>query len=112
MNPIFDGECHSFSKKGGYIAKKLIEDFVQNLDMNDVEELIIKYAEYLYENDKERVIQYLLKIFTTQVRHHITDENYQVIYRPAWIVSCLSQPGTLCLKFERAKKDNLVEEYE
>jgi hypothetical protein len=112
MDPIFDGECHALSKKYGYVAKKLLGESAQKLDMDDIEELLLQYAEYLYENDKERVIEYLLSIFRTQVRHQSTDENYQVIYRPSWIISALSQFGTLCLKFERAEKDNLVEEDE
>lgn len=110
MDPIFDGKCHALSKKYGYVAKKLLRESDQKIDMHDIEELLLQYAEYLYENDKKRVIEYLLRIFRTQVKHQSTDDNYQVIYRPYWIASFLAQFSTLSLKFERAEKDNLVAE--
>lgn len=104
---IFDGEAHVLSEKFGYIADKVRE--IENISglQEIIDEQLETYAEYLFENDKERVIEYLLSIFRMQVMRQCSDDHYQVIYRPPHMVSCLAQYGTLCLKFQRAENDNL-----
>lgn len=104
---IFDGEAHALSEKYGYIAD--LVDQLENVSelQGMIDEQLKVYANYLLENDKDRVIEYLTSILRMQVMRQCTDENYQVIYRPPHMVSCLSQHGTLCLKFQRAEKDNL-----
>lgn len=112
MDPIFDGECHAISEEYAYIAKRIEIPGREIIDLGDVDEQLLKYCEYLTENDKKRVLGCLMSIFTREVRNLCTDDSYQIIYRPPWVSSILNQYGTLVLKFKRAEKDNLEKEYE
>lgn len=104
---LFDGEPHVLSEKYGYIANRIHENIEQSNLHHYVEKSLDKYANYLYENDKEKVIKYLMEVLMFQVFQSSTPEDYQVIFRPPYMVSALAQYATLCLKFERSKKDNL-----
>ncbi|CAB4132286.1 hypothetical protein UFOVP256_15 [uncultured Caudovirales phage] len=104
---IFDGEAHALSKDYGYIAKRIHEVADESKLSEYVDEQLVKFCDYLYENDKEKVCSYLMGIFKSQVFHGSTDENFQLIFRPPHMVSCLAQFATLALKFKRAEKDNL-----
>lgn len=106
-DPIFDGKCHALSKYFGYIAKRFHGAFGEKLEDHDIEEHLIEFCEYLFKNDKNKVISYLMQIFTDQVKKGKTDENYSLILRPPWVISCLAQEGTLALKFKRAEGDGL-----
>lgn len=103
---IFDGEAHALSKDYGYIANRIHEISDESKLSEYVNEQLVKYCDYLYANDKEKVCSYLIDIFKYQVYHGSTDE-LQLIFRPPHMVSCLSQFATLALKFKRAEKDNL-----
>ncbi len=110
IDPIFDEEVHVLSKEYGYIAKKIHEPKPENTLHELIDIQLLKFCEYLYLNDKEKVIDYLMQIFRLQVFHCSTDENFQIIYRPPYMASCLQQYATLCLKFKRSEKDNLENE--
>lgn len=98
---IFDGEPHALNSEYGYIIKRIHEPF-EHEKLNDYVIIHLKkFAEYLYANDKERTIQCLLNGWSY--------EDYEVIYRPAHIVSALAQFSTLAIKFKRSKNDNLDE---
>lgn len=112
MNPKYDGECHPISKEFAYIAKRIEFREYETLDFQDIHEQLLKYAEYLYDNDKKKILAYLMDKFNRQVRNFCTDESYQMIFKPSWLVSCLDQYGVLILKFKRAENDNLGSEYE
>lgn len=106
---IFDGKCHVISEEYGYIAKKVEEDSLTNINFtNQSEELIREYAEYLFKNNKEKVIEYILHNLRSQIYAFKTEDNFQIIYRPPWITSCLAQCGTFVLRFKRSKNDKLV----
>lgn len=104
---IFDGEPHPLSEKYGYIAHRIHGNLEESNLCQYVEKSLEKYCNYLYENDKERVLKYLMEVLMFQVFQSNTPEHYQVIFRPPYMVSALAQYATLCLKFERAKKDTL-----
>lgn len=104
---VFDGEVHALSKDYAYISKRVYETECQKNLMEHVNEHLIKYCEYLYLNDKDKVINYLMSIFSKQVYNFCTDKNYKVIFTPPYLSSCLAQFATLSLKFERVKNDNL-----
>jgi|SRR3974390_1907921 len=107
--PIFDGECHAIpgSTEYGYIAHKVTAELA---DLQErIEQEVGKYAEYLYAYDKEEVLEILKDVMRAQIRCVCTPERYQIVHRPPWVVGALAQYGTVCLKFKRAKKDNLDE---
>jgi len=112
---IFDGEAHALSKDYGYIAKIIHEEAFENTLTEYVNEQLVKYCDYIYANDKEKVIKYLFEVFKGQVVSGSTDENFKLIYRPPHIVSSMAQHmvsslaefSTLAWKFKRAEKDNL-----
>lgn len=109
---ILDGKPHVLSDRYGYIGHKIYvittdECSTSKKISEKIDEQLEIYAEYLFENDKETTVRYLMSVLTDQVYHSSIDKNYRLIYRPPHAVSCLSQYGTLCLEFERAKKDNL-----
>lgn len=104
---IFDGESHALSKDYGYIAKR-IHLVANEYKLSEyVDEQLVKYCDYLYANDKEKVCSYLMSIFKSQVFQGSTDGNFQLIFRPPNMISCLAEFATLTLKFKRAEKDNL-----
>ena len=106
---IFDGEPHALSKDYGYIAN-IIHGEVDTSKLSEYSyEQLIKYCEYIYLNDKENVIGYLISMFKDKVFIGSTDKNLQLIFRPPHMASCLAQFATLALKFKRAEEDNLGE---
>ena len=107
---IFDGKAHVLGEKYGYIAEIIHENLHHSNIHQYVEKLLEEYCNYLYENDKEIVIKYLIEVLMSQVFQFNTPEHYQVIFRPPHVISCLAQYATLCLKFKRAEKDNLVDQ--
>lgn len=105
---IFDGEPHALNKELAYILKKI---HPERKDFDLKEECMSiyrKYAEYLYANDKDEVIEYLMKVFN----HHLTFEEdvpgTSMVMRPPHMVSVLAQYGSLALKFKRVSEDTLV----
>ncbi len=101
---IFDGETHVLNENFGYIALKLDED--EKLS-DYVNKELIKYANYLYENDKDKVMEFIMEKLCSQVFIGSTPEDYQLIFRPSYLIGVLAQFSTLCLKFKRAEIDNL-----
>ncbi len=101
---ILDGKCHAISKSYGVFGKYIPK---LTFDLEDADDLLNKYAEYLYKNDKQKVIDYLLSIFRKQVAQMTTDDNFQIIFKPPYITSISAQNGTLCLKFIRSENDDL-----
>jgi len=98
----FDGEPHALNSEYGYIIKRIYEEEVDHDSLHDQIQIHLKkFAEYLYANDKERTVQCMLNGWSY--------EDYEVIYRPAHIVSALAQFSTLAIKFKRSKNDNLDE---
>ncbi len=106
-NVKFDGECHPIEncEDLGYIANLVNEEISEFYEVIDKE--LQKYAEYLVLNDKEKSIKILTDVMRIQVLTGATPEDYQVIHRPSWMVNCLAQQGSVCLKFKRVKNDNL-----
>ncbi len=106
FNP--DGEIHPISEDFAYCGKILKEDV--KLDENDrslcktQNDFFNKYAEYLYEFDKENIIKLVKHNLYNKMFH--TDE-FQIIYRPYWMVGILAQNAHMLLKFKRLKNDNL-----
>jgi hypothetical protein len=97
---IFDGEPHALDKEYGYIITRIYEKETDQENLQDQIHIHVKkFAEYLYQNDKERTIECLLD--------GLSYNDYEVIYRPAHIVSVLAQFSTLAIKFKRSKNDNL-----
>jgi hypothetical protein len=108
-HPIFDGECHAIpdSEEYAYIAHKVGND--EKEIQKKIEQQIEKFAEYLYENDKDEVISLLTDVFRAQIMCGCTPERYQIIHRPPWVVGALAQYGTIALKFKRSEEDDLDE---
>jgi len=107
-NYILDGEPHALDKKTAYILQKIEDTSRENVHEMTVS-FLRKYAEYLYQNDKEKVMEYLMKIFENMLDFDKTPKGTSLIYRPPHIASSLSQYGTLAFKFVRAKEDTLVD---
>jgi hypothetical protein len=109
-NYIFDGKPHILDRKYGYITKKIIPMDLRidrSSFMDEVDSLLENYVEYLYENDKDKVIRYLMEVLRQQSYNFHTDECYQLIYHPPHLSGCLGQHAILSLKFTRADNDNL-----
>ena len=105
---IFDGEPHAIDSKLAYILKK-VDPSEKEFDMEqEFMDMYRKYAEYLYESDKEKVIQYLMKIFNHYVTFDESVPDTTRIYRPPHMSNALSQYATMALKFNRSEKDTLV----
>lgn len=105
---IYDGELHALNSKWAYILKKY-EDDTYDFNMNsECLDLYRKYAEYLYACDKEKVIEYLMKIFQHHLTFKETTPGTQLVFRPPQSLGPLAQFATLALKFERSKNDTLV----
>ncbi len=104
---IFDGEAHLLSDQYGYIAIKVDESVQLDSFIDIAAPQVRKYCEYLYENDREKVIEYLMKIFTQQIHCGNCNEDFQIIFRPACVVGDLNKYGTLAIKFKRSENDNL-----
>lgn len=104
---ICDGEVHAISQDYGYICNRIFEKLDKETLSDYVNQQLIKFIDYLYINDKEKIVDYLINIFNYQVIHNIKDENYDVIFRPEIMSNSLAQFSTLALKFKRAENDNL-----
>lgn len=104
---IFDGEPHILSESYGYIANKVHDKDCCSDVHKHIEKQIRKYCEYLYENNKEKTIDYLMQVLMRQVDCCSTDEDFKIIFRPAYLSGCLSLYGTVAIKFKRAENDNL-----
>lgn len=113
MSYNFDGEIHALSDEWAYIIKKTecITFESGNSKLAEFQkEVFRKYAEYLYENDKENVIQMLIDNLNFIMPYGSTSrEDMQLIYRPPKMCGALAQWGTLALKFKRCQKDSLHE---
>lgn len=105
MNTIMDGEPHILSEDCGYITKK-IDDRKPYFEIEIIkDQLLRKYIEYILENRPEECYEILLNYYKFTENY----DKYSIIYRPPWIVSCLSQYAMLTLKFKRVENDNLKE---
>jgi hypothetical protein len=102
----FDGECHALTEKHGYIAKRISCQTDATSGRKCIDELFKKYAEYLYENDREKTINYLISLLKGEIRADLGDD-FQLIHQPFWLICSLAQYGTLGMKFKRSKHDNL-----
>lgn len=105
---IYDSEPHALDDKLAYILKK-VDPYTKGFDLKDeVMAMYKKYAEYLMANDKEKALEYMMKVFQHYVDFEQAPENTSLVYRAPHTVSPLAQYGSLALKFERAKEDTLV----
>jgi hypothetical protein len=108
---IDDGEIHALSDNYAYILKYISceksKDEFDEFDKSNpiIQDNIIdfykKYIDYLIEFDKEKIVDHLINYFC------FNSSEIKFIFRPPWVVSCLSQKCSLALKFKRVKKDNL-----
>ncbi len=105
---IFDGEIHALSDQWAYMAFKAYEDEGIFECHKIIDGYLENYANYLYENDKDKVISYLMETLRSQVASQCTDSNYQVIFRPAYKVNGLKQDWEVALKFRRSREDKLA----
>lgn len=102
---IFDGEPHALDKNWAYILKKIHEE---KIDLKEeMRELYKKYAQYLVDCDKEKAVEYLMKVFQHELDFDRSAEDTSFIYRPPYMSGVLAQFATLALKFKRAKEDTL-----
>lgn len=112
MEYQIDGEIHALSNDWAYLIKK-IKEFNINIDHTEIQEaqreFYKKYAEYIYNFNKEKAIEMILEKLTTCNLLGYTPDDHQFIYRPPEVMDCLAQFGTIALKFRRAQKDNLGE---
>jgi len=100
MNEIADGEIHPISDNLAYIMEYVDSELsISDFD-NKRTNFLKKYIEYLLSNDLDQCIEILL-------RHFYFSDNFRIIYREPWLVSCLAQKGTFSAKFPRVKNDNL-----
>lgn len=106
-DPIFDGEIHIIDEKYAYMTERIDKSLDEEHLYKKMDNFIFKYAEYLYENDKDKVMNYLIKSLTQEVGLSCTPEDYKIIFKP-YINDRLNQFATLTLKFIRAVKDNLI----
>lgn len=107
MNYIFDGNIHALNEKLAYIIEVLPNDLKPHEVKEKHIEMMQKYAHYLYENDKDSVIEWLMKIFESNISIGAPIERVTSIYRPASMNDALAQNATMAIKFTRAEKDNL-----
>jgi len=113
-NYIADENIHTLSKDFGYILKEFDEiELINTTSIHEISiEFIRKYAEYIYEFDKEKVIEILVNKFSPTINGCMPEE-VQLIYRPQMksdslkIDGVLLNKASLALKFKRAKNDNL-----
>ncbi len=106
--PIFDGKVHKLDDKFGYIAHRVFEEMTPLALRLYTEKALLEYAKYLYENDRDTTISFLMDMLEREALDKNThDEYYTIIYRPAHLGSCLSTYSTVCLKFNRSKDDNI-----
>jgi len=110
-NYIPDGELHALSKEYGYALKFFLDKNSPSDNaekMTDIQfEFTKKYADYLMEFNKGKVIKILMQHLMQGY-----DEDFQFIFRPAYIVSSLAQNASFALKFKRSENDNLDEKSE
>jgi hypothetical protein len=107
-NHIDDGELHALSDDYGYALKLFLEDPSIHENSSRMTELrddfAKKYADYLYQFDKEKVIRILMEYLVLSY-----NEDIQFIFRPAYMVSSLAQNASFAMKFKRSQNDNLGE---
>jgi hypothetical protein len=104
---IYDGEPHALDKDFAYMLKR-----VEDTSRENVHEITLsflnKYAEYLYQNDKETVIEYLMNAFQGMLAFDKMPPETSLTYRPPHLVSAIAQFGTIAFKFPRSNEDTLV----
>lgn len=100
----YDGEVHSLSEDLAYACEKIEEKGIEQLS-DLTKKYLRKYAEYLYEFDKEQVLGIVMGHFSPNEYGH-TSENIEFIFRPA-MPDHLGQPATFAMKFKRVENDNL-----
>lgn len=104
---IYDGQPHALSHDWGYIIIKF-DCFISESDLQGKAlQLYRKYAEYLYDFDKEAVIDYLTRILKEEDASINSYDDFNLIYRPPIFSDVLAQSGTLAIKFRRLKEDTL-----
>lgn len=113
MDFIFDNEPHALSNSDGYgyISNKFSATY--SVDEKDVRALILKYLEYIYMYDKEKMIEFAMKGLAPPLApkardlFQSTNEDFQIIFKPATIITETPSFSILYLKFKRATKDDL-----
>jgi len=118
-----DGKIYALSKNYAAMCVKITEQINESPEnfMKDevinfhLQKMYWEYAEYLHKFDNGKVIELIKHILTKSTR--ITDfsflfNDFDIIYRPAFMVSPLCLFCTLALKFKRLPNDNLGDDYE
>lgn len=103
-NYIADGEIHAISKEWAYILKEIDEIKIDETDLkfNKLRtELYEKYSQYLYDFDKEKVMEIIFEYMCKFLFN--TPEDFCLIYRPEFG----KNKATFALKFKRSDEDNL-----
>lgn len=104
---IYDKEIHVLNKEYAYILGSYDKDLKQHEINEELDEFFKKYCAYLIENDKQKVVEYLMKIFRNYLSMDKLPEDTSMNYLSPWSTDILSQRASLSLKFKRKPNDNL-----
>jgi hypothetical protein len=90
-----DGQIHFLNDDFGYILKRIDSSSLDNL-LTAHSQMIEEYAKYLMKHESEKALEILCG-------HLLYDyqEDFQLNYRPPWVVSSLAQNAIVTLKFKR-----------
>jgi len=98
---ITDGKIHFLNDKIGYISKSFQEN-ITFIELKKIEEEMLKeYIKYLIKYDEEKILDILTRYLSFQ-----NSNEFNFIFRPAYIVSSLAQNALLSLKFNRIDKND------
>ena len=115
-----DGEIHALSKEYAVISYVFDEpvDWLNEKLSEKIDSFIKKYVDYICKFNQELLCEHLYSCLMksiVQMHNHSFHDYVQIKFRPSFEVEsitgrtgALTKP-TLCLKFKRAKQDNLIE---
>ena len=107
MNYIFDGQPHPIAESDfAYIIQKI--DSTKGIsELEKVKQSLFEtYVKYLMKNDPESCVSILARYFM----YEYESLDIQCVYRPSWMMSCVSQEALMSLKFKRKENDDLGEQ--
>jgi hypothetical protein len=114
-NYIMDGEIHWIDENYAYIIKEvgemLLIAYEENGEPSDFtniyEDFLRKYANYLYEVDKEKCINMMMERLSQWGLHGPNlPEDVQMVFRPSYMLDSVESKSTMALKFERSDNDD------
>lgn len=103
-----DGEIHPLSEEFAYISEYVERSNCCFQEISRLQKKFLKkYADYLYEFNKEKAIEMILENIENYHFLGASESDFQMIYRPPYIVSSLATRGCVGLKFKRSKNDKI-----